>query len=87
MLIVIFISGNFMTEKMLFKNFFIPAPQSEQVSHPSLIEKLNDGLHRKLTLISAPAAFIQNASHFQPAGEMVQLLGARQRSASIYFGW
>ena len=29
----------------------------ELVPHPRLIERLNAGLHRKLTLISAPAGF------------------------------
>jgi LuxR family maltose regulon positive regulatory protein len=46
-----------MTETLLTIKYFIPAARSKQVSRPRLIAKLNDGLHRKLTLISAPAGF------------------------------
>jgi LuxR family maltose regulon positive regulatory protein len=35
----------------------VPAVRSELISRPRLIERLNAGLHRKLTLISAPAGF------------------------------
>jgi len=34
-----------------------PPVRPELVSRPRLIERLNAGLHRKLTLISAPAGF------------------------------
>ena len=36
---------------------YIPSPRSNLVSRPRLIERLNAGLHRKLTLVSAPAGF------------------------------
>lgn len=36
---------------------YIPPPPSHGVLRPRLIERLNEGLHRKLTLISAPAGF------------------------------
>ena len=35
----------------------VPLPRSNWVPRPRLIERLNDGLQRKLTLISAPAGF------------------------------
>jgi LuxR family maltose regulon positive regulatory protein len=35
----------------------IPQPQPNAVSRPRLIERLNKGLRRKLTLIAAPAGF------------------------------
>jgi LuxR family maltose regulon positive regulatory protein len=34
---------------------YIPPPRPELVPRPRLIERLNAGLHRKLTLVSAPA--------------------------------
>jgi LuxR family transcriptional regulator, maltose regulon positive regulatory protein len=46
-----------MLETILATKLFIPPPQPRAVSRPRLCERLNDGLHRKLTLISAPAGF------------------------------
>ncbi len=46
-----------MAAPILLTKLFIPAPRPELVPRPHLIEKLNNGLHRKLTLISAPAGF------------------------------
>src|ERR687893_1860378 len=42
---------------ILATKLYIPAPQPRVVPRPRLIERLNEGLHRKLTLISAPAGF------------------------------
>ena len=42
---------------LLQTKLFIPPVRPELVSRPRLIERLNAGLHRKLTLISAPAGF------------------------------
>ena len=44
-------------EQLLSTKFFIPPTRPELVPRPRLIERLNEGLHRKLTLISAPAGF------------------------------
>jgi len=44
-------------EQLLTTKLFIPSIRPELVSRPRLIEQLSDGLHRKLTLISAPAGF------------------------------
>jgi LuxR family maltose regulon positive regulatory protein len=44
-------------EHLLTTKLFIPITRPELVSRPRLIEKLNKGLHRKLTIISAPAGF------------------------------
>lgn len=44
-------------EELLSTKLFIPSIRSELVSRPRLTEKLNEGLGRKLTLISAPAGF------------------------------
>jgi LuxR family transcriptional regulator, maltose regulon positive regulatory protein len=42
---------------ILATKLYIPRPRPNVVSRPRLLERLNEGLHRKLTLISAPAGF------------------------------
>lgn len=44
-------------EQLLVTKLFIPSHRPDLVLRPRLIERLNGGLHRKLTLISAPAGF------------------------------
>jgi len=44
-------------EQLLRTKLFIPPARTELVFRPRLVEQLNEGLHRKLTLISAPAGF------------------------------
>lgn len=46
-----------MTSPLLTTKFYIPPIQPGFVSRPRLIERLNEGQHRKLTLVSAPAGF------------------------------
>ncbi len=46
-----------MPAPILLTKLFVPAARPELVSRPHLIETLNRGLNRKLTLISAPAGF------------------------------
>jgi LuxR family maltose regulon positive regulatory protein len=46
-----------METALLQTKLYIPPPRAELVSRPRLIERLNEGLHRKLTLVSAPAGF------------------------------
>jgi LuxR family maltose regulon positive regulatory protein len=46
-----------MTIPLLATKLFIPTPRPIAVRRSRLIERLNDGLHHKLTLISAPAGF------------------------------
>ncbi|HEX9839539.1 MAG TPA: hypothetical protein VGA72_09340, partial [Anaerolineales bacterium] len=41
--------------ELLSTKLFIPRPRKNLVSRPSLVESLNAGLDRKLTLIAAPA--------------------------------
>jgi LuxR family maltose regulon positive regulatory protein len=45
------------TESLLATKLYIPATRPELVKRARLVEMLNRGLHRKLTLISAPAGF------------------------------
>ena len=46
-----------MNMPILATKLYIPLPRPKVVLRPRLIERLNEGLHRKLTLISAPAGF------------------------------
>ena len=46
-----------MPTPILITKLYIPPPRPKVILRPRLIERLNDGLHRKLTLISAPAGF------------------------------
>src|SRR5690349_13478329 len=44
-----------MATSVLATKLYIPPPRPKAVLRPRLIERLNEGLHHKLTLISAPA--------------------------------
>ena len=46
-----------MSAPILATKLYIPPPQPKVILRPRLIERLNEGLHRKLTLVSAPAGF------------------------------
>src|SRR5512133_1901097 len=46
-----------MSAPMLVTKLYIPPPRPKVVLRQRLLERLNEGLHRKLTLISAPAGF------------------------------
>src|SRR5215212_9156221 len=46
-----------MSTPLLATKLYIPPPRLNIVLRPRLIERLNEGLHHKLTLISAPAGF------------------------------
>lgn len=46
-----------MSTPILATKLYIPPPRTDLVHRPRLIEELNAGLRRKLTLISAPAGF------------------------------
>jgi LuxR family maltose regulon positive regulatory protein len=46
-----------MSTPILATKLYVPPPRPKVVFRPNLIERLNEGLHRKLTLISAPAGF------------------------------
>jgi LuxR family maltose regulon positive regulatory protein len=46
-----------MTTPILATKLYIPPPRPSLVLRPRLIERLNEGLRHKLTLISAPAGF------------------------------
>ena len=46
-----------MSTPILATKLYLPPPRPNVVLRPRLINRLNEGLHRKLTLISAPAGF------------------------------
>ncbi len=46
-----------MSGPILATKLYIPLPRPDQISRTRLHEQLSEGLHRKLTLISAPAGF------------------------------
>jgi LuxR family transcriptional regulator, maltose regulon positive regulatory protein len=46
-----------MTVPILTTKLYLPKPRPDHIPRPRLIEKLNSGSSRKLTLISAPAGF------------------------------
>jgi LuxR family maltose regulon positive regulatory protein len=46
-----------MPVKILATKLFIPPPRAKVVCRDRLLERLNEGLQRKLTLVSAPAGF------------------------------
>ncbi|MDQ3704952.1 MAG: LuxR C-terminal-related transcriptional regulator, partial [Chloroflexota bacterium] len=46
-----------MSMPVLATKLYTPPPRPKVVRRPRLIERLNEGLHRKLTLIAAPAGF------------------------------
>src|SRR5215211_5096905 len=46
-----------MSTPILTTKLYVPPPRPNVILRPRLIARLNAGLHRKLTLISAPAGF------------------------------
>jgi LuxR family maltose regulon positive regulatory protein len=46
-----------MSVPILATKLYLPPPQPRVVLRPRLIERLSEGLHRRLTLVSAPAGF------------------------------
>jgi LuxR family maltose regulon positive regulatory protein len=46
-----------MPTPLLATKLYVPPPRSLLVRRPRLIERLNEGLRRNLTLVSAPAGF------------------------------
>ena len=60
-----------MEAPLLQTKLYIPTVRGELVSRPRLNERLSAGVHRKLTLVSAPAGFGKTTC----IGEWVQTLG------------
>ena len=70
-----------MSTSLLVTKLFIPHARPKLVSRPRLVERINEGLHRKLTLISAPAGFGKTTL------VMEWLMGVGEHSSSNWIGW
>lgn len=46
-----------MASALLATKLYVPPPRPGIVSRPCLMGRMDEGLHRKLTLVSAPAGF------------------------------
>jgi LuxR family transcriptional regulator, maltose regulon positive regulatory protein len=57
---------------------YIPPPRPKAVPRPRLIARLNEGLHRKLTLIAAPAGFGKTTLVSAWVAERQKVKGKRQ---------
>jgi len=68
-----------MTTPLLQTKLYIPPIRRELVPRLRLIERLNAGLHRKLTLVSAPAGFGKTTL----LSEWVHAVGARQSAIPV----
>ena len=71
-----------MTPPILVTKLFIPTIRPDLVSRSRLVQRLNVGLHRKFTLISAPAGFGKTTL----AAEWLQSLGGKT-SSPFAFAW
>src|SRR5512134_995420 len=64
-----------MPAQILTTKLYIPSPRVNAIVRPRLIERLNEGLHRKLTLVSVPAGFGKTTL-------LSEWIGGCQRSAA-----
>src|SRR5215216_3829296 len=70
-----------MSTPILTTKLYIPPPRPNVVRRPRLIARLNAGLHRKLTLISAPAGFGKTTLLATWLAERQKVKGKRQNGA------
>ena len=68
-----------MTTPLLTTKLYVPHIRPNLVPRPRLIEQLNEGSHRKLTLISAPAGFGKTTL----VSEWIQTMGGSTPPISI----
>jgi LuxR family maltose regulon positive regulatory protein len=74
--------GIFMSTALLSTKLFIPPTRPVLVPRLRLVEQLNQGLHRKLTLISTPAGFGKTtltAEWLQKIGEPAAWVSLEER--------
>ncbi len=70
---------------MLATKLYIPPPRPTGVLRSRLIERLNQGLHRKLTLLSAPAGFGKTTLLATWLAERQKVKGKRQNGVDDTF--
>lgn len=73
-------------DQLLSTKLHIPAPRPALVRRPRLIDKLNEGLHRKLALISAPAGFGKTTLLSEWMDDL-RLGGAHDSQTGHRIGW
>jgi LuxR family maltose regulon positive regulatory protein len=73
-------------EQLLATKLYIPPTRPEIVSRPRLIERLNEGLYRKLSLISAPAGFGKTTLVTEWAGNL-RLDGGEENGIVDRIAW
>ncbi len=66
---------------LLQTRLHVPPIRPGLVSRPRLIERLNAGLHRKLTLVSAPAGF--GKTMLRQQRHIEQLLDRSERTCRV----
>jgi len=76
-----------MTIPLLTTKLYIPPARPKLVSRPRLIEQLNAGLHRKLTLISAPAGFGKTTLLSEWASQHVSESASGRPEPKVRFAW
>ena len=74
-----------MATPLLQTKLYIPAPRPDMVPRPRLIERLNAGLHRKLTLVSAPAGFGKTTSVSEWVAALVE--SEVRREPTVHIAW
>jgi LuxR family transcriptional regulator, maltose regulon positive regulatory protein len=72
-----------MSTPILATKLYIPPPRPNAVQRLRLFERLNEGLHRKLTLISAPAGFGKTTLVSEWIATRTEDRGLRAESASL----
>jgi len=72
-------------KQLLATKLYIPHARPGLVRRPDLIERLSDGLHRKLTLIAAPAGFGKTTLASEWVGIMRK--GAQKESQLVNCAW
>jgi LuxR family maltose regulon positive regulatory protein len=75
-----------MPTPVLATKLFIPPPRPNAVLRAALIARLNAGLHRRLTLISAPAGFGKTSLVSQWLTERMKDEGGRMNPGSAFAG-
>ncbi len=71
-----------MVTPILATKLYIPPPQPNGVPRPRLIKQLEEGLHRKLTLVSAPAGFGKTTLIREWAHSGIRARGYEQRTVA-----
>src|SRR5687768_4439417 len=72
-----------MSTPILATKLYIPSPRPNAVPRSRLTERLNEGLHRRLTLISAPAGFGKTTLLASWLAERQQAKGKRQNDDDV----